>query len=120
MNAKEINRISIKNYLAELNILPAKDRGYYGLYHSPFREDYNASMKVDFEKNLWIDYGANIGGTLIDLVMQIEKLRSSYASAGHDFGINKAKKLKSFLENKRMILKEDKFYKFNPDFITKT
>ena len=73
MNAKEINRISIKNYLAELNILPAKDRGYYGLYHSPFREDYNASMKVDFEKNLWIDYGANIGGTLIDLVMQIEK-----------------------------------------------
>ena len=73
MNAKEINRISIKNYLAELNILPAKDRGYYGLYHSPFREDYNASMKVDFEKNLWMDYGANIGGTLIDLVMQIEK-----------------------------------------------
>lgn len=73
MNAKEINRISIKNYLAELNILPAKDRGYYGLYHSPFRADYNASMKVDFEKNLWIDYGANIGGTLIDLVMQIEK-----------------------------------------------
>ena len=73
MNAKEINRISIKNYLAELNILPAKDRGYYGLYHSPFREDYNASMKVDFEKNLWMDYGANIGGTLIDLVMQMEK-----------------------------------------------
>jgi hypothetical protein len=73
MNTKEINRIPIKNYLAELNILPAKDRGYYGLYHSPFREDYNASMKVDFEKNLWIDYGANIGGTLIDLVMQIEK-----------------------------------------------
>jgi hypothetical protein len=30
-------------------------------------------MKVDFEKNLWMDYGANIGGTLIDLVMQIEK-----------------------------------------------
>ena len=58
MNTKEINRIPIKNYLAELNILPAKDRGYYGLYHSPFREDYNASMKVDFEKNLWIDYGA--------------------------------------------------------------
>ena len=28
----------------------------------------------------------------------------------------KAKKLKTFLENKRMILKEDKFYKFNPDF----
>lgn len=73
MNTKEINKISIKSYLSELNILPAKDRGYYGLYYSPFREDYNASMKVDFEKNLWMDYGANIGGTLIDLVMKIEK-----------------------------------------------
>jgi len=73
MNAKEINKISIKNYLAELNIHPAKDRRYYGLYRSPFRDDHNASMKVDFEKNLWMDYGAGIGGTLIDLVMQMEK-----------------------------------------------
>ena len=54
--------------------------------------------------------------TLVSYSTLIEKLRSSYASTGHDFGINKAKKLKSFLENKRMILKEDKFYKFNPDF----
>lgn len=53
---------------------------------------------------------------LVSYSTLIEKLRSSYASTGHDFGINKAKKLKSFLENKRMILKEDKFYKFNPDF----
>lgn len=73
MNAKEINKISIKNFLLELNIHPVKDRGYYGLYCSPFRNDHNASMKVDYEKNLWMDYGANIGGTLIDLVMQIEK-----------------------------------------------
>ena len=28
----------------------------------------------------------------------------------------KAKKLKTFLENKRMIVKEDKFYRYNPDF----
>ena len=73
MNAKEINKISIKKYLAELNVHPAKDRGYYGLYHSPFRDDHNASMKVDFEKNLWMDYGAGFGGTLIDLIMQMEK-----------------------------------------------
>lgn len=41
------------------------------MYHSPFREDSNASMKVDFNKNLWIDYGTNEGGTLIDLAMRI-------------------------------------------------
>lgn len=29
-------------------------------------------MKVDYDKNLWIDYGAGEGGTLIDLVMRME------------------------------------------------
>ena len=46
----------------------------------------------------------------------IGRLQSSYASIGHSFGINKAKQLKVFLENKRMIVKEDKFYRYNPDF----
>lgn len=46
----------------------------------------------------------------------IGKLQSSYASIGHSFGINKAKQLKVFLENKRMIVKEEKFYRYNPDF----
>lgn len=72
MNAIDINRFPIREYLAGLDIYPAKDRGYYGMYHSPFREDTNASMKVDYNKNLWIDFGSNEGGTLIDLVMRIE------------------------------------------------
>lgn len=46
----------------------------------------------------------------------IGKLQNSYAAIGHSFGINKAKQLKVFLENKRMILKEEKFYRYNPDF----
>jgi hypothetical protein len=69
---KEANRISIKAYLQTLNIHPAKEKNYYGMYHSPFREDHNASMKVDYNKNLWIDYGTGEGGTAIDLVMKIE------------------------------------------------
>lgn len=71
MKISDINKISIKSYLAQINILPVKDRGYYGMYHSPFREDKSASMKVDYDKNLWIDFGCNEGGTLIDLVMRI-------------------------------------------------
>lgn len=79
MDTKDINRYSIREYLAGLNIYPVKDRGYYGMYHSPFREDNNASMKVDYNKNLWIDYGANAGGTLIDLVMCIENCSNGEA-----------------------------------------
>lgn len=73
MDAKTINKFPIRKYLAGRGIHPAKDRGYYGLYHSPLREDRNPSMKVDYDKNLWIDYGTGEGGTLIDLVMRMER-----------------------------------------------
>ena len=73
MDAKTINKFPIREYLAGRGIQTAKDRGYYGLYHSPLREDRNPSMKVDYDKNLWIDYGAGEGGTLIDLVMRLEQ-----------------------------------------------
>ncbi|WP_276716061.1 toprim domain-containing protein [Alistipes sp.] len=73
MDAKAINKFPIREYLAARGIRPAKDKGYYGLYHSPLREDHMPSMKVDYDKNLWIDYGAGEGGTLIDLVMRMER-----------------------------------------------
>jgi len=46
----------------------------------------------------------------------VTKLRDAYLSKGFNFGINKAKQLKTFLENKRMIIKNDKTYRFNPEF----
>lgn len=73
MDAKAINKFPIREYLAARGIRPAKDRGDYGLYHSPLREDRTPSMKVDYDKNLWIDYGVGEGGTLIDLVMRMER-----------------------------------------------
>lgn len=73
MDAKAINKFPIREYLASRGIRPAKDRSYCGLYHSPLREDHMPSMKVDYDKNLWIDYGAGEGGALIDLVMHMER-----------------------------------------------
>jgi len=72
MKSIEANAISIKQYLSENGIQPAKDRGYYGMYHSPFREDNNASLKVDYNQNVWHDFGTGEGGGLIDLVMRME------------------------------------------------
>lgn len=74
-----MNQYPIKDYLAGMGIHPAKDKGYYGMYHSPFREDKDASMKVDYNKNLWIDFGSNEGGTLIDLVMRMENCTNGQA-----------------------------------------
>lgn len=77
----EANKISIKAYLANRGIHPVKDLGYYGMYRSPFREDNNASLKVDYNKNLWIDFGSNDGGTMIDLVMRMENCSCQKAIA---------------------------------------
>lgn len=46
----------------------------------------------------------------------IGKLQKGYATVGYSFGTNKAKLLKVFLENKRMIVKDGKSYRFNANF----
>lgn len=43
-------------------------------------------------------------------------LKHGYESIGYTFGRNKITALKVFLSNKRMILQENKTYRFNPDF----
>ncbi len=63
--------MSIKEYLARSNINPAKVKAYYGMYFSPFRPETVPSFKVDFRKNLWVDFGLGEGGTLIDLIMKL-------------------------------------------------
>jgi hypothetical protein len=72
MALTEIKQISIRGYLNNRGITPAKDSGYYGMYHCPYREDRNASFKVDYRKNVWYDFGTNEGGSIIDLVMKME------------------------------------------------
>ena len=52
MTYQEANHISIKDYLKSLGILPAVDKYYYGMYHSPFRQDGTPSFKVDYGVNL--------------------------------------------------------------------
>ena len=65
MTYQEANHISIKDYLKSLGILPAVDKYYYGMYHSPFRQDDTPSFKVDYGVNLWCDFGTGEGGSLI-------------------------------------------------------
>lgn len=69
---KNSNYISIKQYLENKGINPVKDRGYYGMYLSPLRNDSNPSFKVDYDKDLWYDFGTNEGGSIVDIVMKLE------------------------------------------------
>lgn len=73
MTIQDIKKISIREYLGQIGINPTRENCRYGMYYSPFREDHDASLKVDYNHNLWIDYGTGQGGSIIDLVSQIEK-----------------------------------------------
>ena len=71
-NLQNIKNIPIADYLHACGIQPIKKYGSYALYNVPYREDHNASMKVDFARNLWYDFGLGKGGSIIDLVMLLQ------------------------------------------------
>ena len=77
-----IKAIPIADYLHACGIEPAKRYNGYALYHAPYREDPNASLKVDFRQNLWHDYGTSQGGSIIDLVMKMRGC-SAYEAIAH-------------------------------------
>jgi len=72
METNNVKDISIKGYLAERGIYPVKEYYGYGMYLSPYRNEQHPSFKVDYRKNLWRDFGAHEGGSIIDLVMKMQ------------------------------------------------
>lgn len=72
MTLDNIKHIDIREYLKSIGINPQRSNSRYGMYYSPFREDHDASLKVDYNQNLWIDYGTGEGGSIIDLVFRLE------------------------------------------------
>jgi hypothetical protein len=81
MTLTEIKQISIQKYLHNSGINPVKDYGNYGMYHCPYRNDRNTSLKVDYSKNVWHDFGTDEGGSIIDLVMKLEHCSFHEATA---------------------------------------
>ena len=75
----DLQNISIRDFLARRGILPKYERNGYGMYLSPLREERTPSFKVDYVRNLWYDFGLGEGGTLLTLVMRLERCNSREA-----------------------------------------
>lgn len=73
MQNENIKYLSIKDYLSRKGIYPTKEHSGYGMYKSPFRDEKTPSFKVDYQKNLWHDFGSGEGGGIIDLVMKMQQ-----------------------------------------------
>ena len=74
-----ISSFPVANLLMALGARPGS---YKNTYHSPFREDKDASLHIDPKRNVWYDHGAGVGGGNIDLVM---KCRGCSARKAADF-----------------------------------
>ena len=75
----DLKNIGIRQFLAWRGILPKYERNGYGMYLSPLREERTPSFKVDYVRNLWYDFGLGEGGTLLTLVMRLERCDSREA-----------------------------------------
>lgn len=60
MTIQEAKQISIADYLQSLGYSPVKQQGESLWYKSPFRQETEASFKVNTNRNLWFDYDAPI------------------------------------------------------------
>lgn len=71
MNIQEAKQIRIADYLQSLGYTPVKQQGNGLWYKSPFREETEASFKVNTDRNLWFDYGLGKGGNIIALAEEL-------------------------------------------------
>ena len=71
MNIQEAKQIKIADYLQSLGYSPVKQQGNCLWYKSPFRQETEASFKVNTDRNLWFDYGLGRGGNIIALAQEL-------------------------------------------------
>lgn len=69
MNTEQANAIPLCIVLKMMGYSPVKQTAFDQFYFSPFRQEKTQSLHVSISKNLWFDFGAGIGGTVIDLII---------------------------------------------------
>lgn len=68
MNSTQAKQISLEKLLQNLGCQPTKTQGNDLWYLSPFRVEKNASFKINRIKNVWYDFGEQVGGNVIDFI----------------------------------------------------
>ncbi|WP_165026427.1 toprim domain-containing protein [Dysgonomonas sp. ZJ279] len=70
-NIKAARNIPIDEVLNDMGYSPIKIANNNRWYLSPFRKETHPSFKVNMALNRWYDFGEQIGGNIIDLIIQI-------------------------------------------------
>ena len=81
MTIEEAKSIRIADYLHSLGYSPVKQQGINLWYKSPFREESEASFKVNTEHEQWYDFGLGKGHTSEAKASVSSRLASSTPTA---------------------------------------
>lgn len=68
MNTDHANGIPLSSILQKLALHPTSSNGYDLWYNSPLRNEKTPSFHIHTVKNVWYDFGAGKGGSVIDFV----------------------------------------------------
>ena len=71
MDIQTAIQIRLEEYLHSLGYSPVKRQGINLWYKSPFREETEASFKVNTERNQWYDFALGKGGNIIALASHL-------------------------------------------------
>ena len=64
---EEAKSIDLNEFLSAIDCKEVRTRGCNHWYRSPFRDEHDASFKVNAERNEWFDFGIDKGGNIIEL-----------------------------------------------------
>ena len=67
MTIEEAKSIDLREFLSAIDCKEVKIRGCNYWYLSPFRDEHDASFKVNAMRNEWYDFGIDKGGNIIEL-----------------------------------------------------
>ena len=71
MDIQTAKQIRLEEFLHSLGYSPVKRQGINLWYKSPFREETEASFKVNTERNQWYDFALGKGGNIIALASHL-------------------------------------------------
>lgn len=73
MDIQTIKKTSIVALMNKLGFCIIRTNNSDVWYKSPFRNEKNASFKVDMNKNIWFDFGLGCGGNILDFIMRTKE-----------------------------------------------
>jgi len=79
ITCSEAREVSLFHFLKQNGVNPVKLNDKEAWYISPLRDERTASFKVCLTKNIWYDFGASVGGSIIDFVIYTQNCDISHA-----------------------------------------